>query len=78
MAVELSSGTEIIASLLEANVCFAGGGGGLSGKLTLRGACRKAFVGTLLLKDVEQQFFRSLLRFYFFCVSYLLVEVLTK
>ena len=26
MAVELSSGTEIIASLLEANVCFAGGG----------------------------------------------------
>ena len=40
------------------------------------GAFWKGFVGMLLLKDVEQQFFRPLLRFY--CVSYLIAEVLTK
>ena len=35
------------------------------------------FAGRLsMLKDVEQQFFRLFLRFY--CVSYLIAEVLTK
>ena len=62
VAVEPTSGIGIIASSLEANVLPP------AMKLTLRGAFRKGLVGTLLLKDVEQQFFGLLLR----------AEVLTK
>ena len=70
VAVEPSSGIGIIASSLEANVLPS------AMKLTLRGGFRKALVGTLLLKDVEQQFFGLLLCFY--CISHLIAEVLTK
>ena len=59
-----------MASSLEANVLPP------AMKLTLRRAFRKGLVDTLLLKDVEQQFFRLLLRFYY--VSYLIAELLSK
>ena len=45
-------------------------------KLTLRWALQKALVGMLLLKDVEHRSFIFLLPFY--CISYLIAEVLTK
>ena len=48
----------------------------LAMNLTFQKAFPKGLAGTLLMKDVEQKFFRLLLRFY--CVIYLIAEVLTK
>ena len=61
VAVAPSSGIEFIISSLEAVLPAAM-------KLILPGSFRTGLIGTLLLKDAEQQFFRLLLRLD--CVSY--------